>query len=77
MWIKCTHCNNKKIPCQLSKTLTIDILPVFIKAILFHRVGLSWVIQTKNIYDFAVDEHFPCWCTTEPWYYKKYLSKTT
>ena len=40
VWIKCIHCN-KNVTFQFSKTLTIDILPVFIKATMFQHVGLS------------------------------------
>ena len=45
-----------------------DIFPVFIKAVLFHRVGLSNIIQTKEKYYFSVDKRNLCWCTGVPWY---------
>ena len=67
VWIMCTHCN-KLVHFSLSETVTIDILPVFIKAIVFHHVGLSWMIETRYQYDFSVDKYFPCWCTIGPRY---------
>ena len=38
--IQCNHCN-KTSSFQLSETLKIDILPEFIKAVVYCRVGLS------------------------------------
>ena len=67
LWIKCANLN-KKINCKFSETVTIDILPSFIKSIVFHLVGLSCLIETKDQYDFAVDEHFTPWCTGGSWY---------
>ena len=34
---------------------------------MFHHDDLSWTIQTKGKDNFAVDEHFTCWCTGGPW----------
>ena len=34
----------------------IDILTVFIKDIIFHYVGISWLMETKDQYDFAADK---------------------
>ena len=62
VWIKFTHCN-KKVTFQFSETFTIYILPVFINAVVFHHLGLSWIIETKDHYGFSVDEKFPNWCT--------------
>ena len=44
----------------------IDILPVFIKDVVFNHVGLSWMIETKEKYKFVVDEHYIEWCTVVP-----------
>ena len=55
VWIQCT--NSKKLfPCPLYETVTIDTIPVFIKAIVFHHVSISWMTQTKEKFNFSVDE---------------------
>ena len=65
--IQCNGCN-KTVTCGFSETVTIDILLVFIKAVVFRYVGLSWVIITKKQYGFSVEEHFIEWCTGGPWF---------
>ena len=40
----------------------------FIKSVVFHHVGLSWIILKKDKCDFSVDKNFPCWCTGGLWY---------
>ena len=35
-----------------------EILPVFIKTVVFHHVGFSWMIETKDKIHFAVDEQY-------------------
>ena len=47
--IQCNFCN-KTVSCKFSETVTIDIFPFFIIADLFHHVGLSWMILTKEKY---------------------------
>ena len=42
------NCCNKTVTCQCSKIVTIDTLPVFIKAAVFHHVGPPWMIETKK-----------------------------
>ena len=44
------------------------ILPVFIKSIVFHHVGLSLMIEMEEQYDSSVDEHNEEWCTGGPWF---------
>ena len=39
VWIQCTNCK-KLTPCPVYETVTIDIIPVFIKAVSFRQVGL-------------------------------------
>ena len=56
-WIQCNNCN-KIVTCKISEPVTIDILPVFIKYVVFHNVDLLWMIETKEKYSFAVEEHF-------------------
>ena len=51
--IKFNRCN-KTATCKCYETVTIDFLPVFIKAILFHHVGLLWMIKTKAIYTLSM-----------------------
>ena len=46
--------------------MIIDILLVFIKTVVFHHVGLSCLILTKEQYEFSVEEHFIEWCTGGP-----------
>ena len=59
------QCNNfsKSENFELYETVTIDILIVFIKDIVFHNVGLSWMILTKDQYEFDVEENCIEWCT--------------
>ena len=54
IFIQC-NCCNKTVTCKFSETVTIDILPVFIKAVLFNNYGLSWMILTKEKYEFSVE----------------------
>ena len=51
--------------------VTIYILPFFIKAVVFHNVGLLRMIKTKEKYKFAVDEHYIEWCTGGPFFNQK------
>ena len=46
----------------------IDILPVFIKAVVFHHDGLLYMIENKEKNKFAVDDRFIEWCTVGPWF---------
>ena len=39
---------NKTVTYQFFETVTICILTVYIKAVVFHHVGLSWMIETKE-----------------------------
>ena len=39
------------------------ILPVFIKAAVFHHVGISWMIEMEEQCDFSVDGYYAKWCT--------------
>ena len=51
---------------NISKTVTKDIIPVFIKAVVFHRVCLSLIIQTKEKIWFDVDENISHFCMYGP-----------
>ena len=66
MWIQCTNCN-KQFPFLLSETLTIEIIPVFIKSFFF-RVSISWMVQKKEKYYCYPDLKFTCWFTLGLWY---------
>ena len=35
---------------------------------MFHHVGISWMITTKEKFYFAVDDHYEYWCTGGPWF---------
>ena len=67
VWIQCKIFKNS-FHFQISKTVSKYIIPVFIRAILFHRVGILWMIQTKEKIDFSDDENLSCWCKYGPWY---------
>ena len=41
---------------------------IFIKSVVFHHVGLSWMIQTKEKIEFYADEIVSHCCKYEPWY---------
>ena len=69
VWIQYTNCH-KNVPCMISETVSIYIVQFFIKASVFHHVGLSWMIQTNYQIYYSVHEPFPCWCTGGPWYNK-------
>ena len=45
--IQCTNCN-KYFHCQIPKIVAKDVIPVFIKVVVFHHVGISRIIQTKE-----------------------------
>ena len=55
--IKCTNFN-KLSPRLISEIVTIYTIPVFIKAFVFHHVGISWLLQKNYRIDFDVDEKF-------------------
>ena len=40
----------------------------FIKEVVFHRVGISWMIATKEQYHFSVDEQYEELCTGWLWF---------
>ena len=40
-----------------------QIFHIFIKAVMFHYVGLTWMIEMEEKFYFAVDEHDEEWCT--------------
>ena len=46
VFIQC-NCSNKPVTQERSEAVMTDILPVFIKSVVFHNVGLSWMIETK------------------------------
>ena len=58
VWIKCNNCN-KHVHCQILTLISEDIISVFIKAVVFHHVGLSRMIQTKEQIEFVVNEKEP------------------
>ena len=68
----CTCCNNcfhyhiSEVRQEFSTNK--EILPVFIKAFVFHHVGLSWMIETKEQINFAVDKQYVYWCTGGTWF---------
>ena len=66
----CIQCNcfKKKYNCQFSKTMTIDILPDFIKAVVFHHVTFSLMVETKEQYTFSVEENCVEWRTRVLWF---------
>ena len=41
----------------------------FIKAVLFHHIGISWVIATKEKINFSFYEQYGNWCTVGIWFY--------
>ena len=52
--IQCNHCT-KKVTWEFSETVTIDILPVLIKSVVFLHVGLSLIILNKDKYELSVE----------------------
>ena len=71
-WIHFSCCK-KVVHCQIyevkqSNFTRKKILPVFIKAIVLHHVGLSWMIATNDQHYFAMDEHYEEWCTGGLWF---------
>ena len=40
---------------------------------MFHHDGISWMIQTKGKYHFAVDEQYKEWCTGRTWFNGKFF----
>ena len=41
------------------------------KTVVFHRIGLSWMILIKEQYAFFVEENSIEWCTRRAWFYEK------
>ena len=44
---------------QISMSMLEEIIPVFIEAIVFPHVGISYMIETKDQIEFAADKMFP------------------
>ena len=63
VWIYCTCCNKNSTVIFLTPNSNLQrkILLVFIKSAVFHHVGISWMIVTKDKYNFAVDDHYEEW----------------
>ena len=40
------------------------------KSVVFHYVGLLWMIETKENFTFSVNEYYVEWCTRGPWFRK-------
>ena len=53
VWVKFNNCN-KYDKSQISEIALKDIIPVFTKAVVFHHVGPSCMIQTNEQIDFPV-----------------------
>ena len=49
------NCCNKTVTCKFPETVTIDILPVFVKVFALRCVGLSWMIETKEQYTLSAE----------------------
>ena len=47
IFIEFNSCN-KTVTWECSETVAIEILPDFIKTVVFHHVGLLWMIETKE-----------------------------
>ena len=58
----------KTVTYGFSETVTIEIIPVSIKAVVIHHVGLYWMMLTKEQYGFSVEENFIEWCKGGPWF---------
>ena len=69
-----THITIKYICCN--KTFNIKFSS-FTKSVVFHHVGLSWPIQTKEQKKFAVEEQFIEWCTVGKWLNETNFSEPT
>ena len=63
MFVSSAILENKTVTCQSSETVKIDILPVFIKDVVFYHVCLSYMIKTNEKYTFAIEANFMEWCT--------------
>ena len=57
---------NKTVTCQSSETVKMEILPVFIKDVVFYHVCLSYMIESNEKYTFAIEEKFMELCTLLP-----------
>ena len=66
VWIQCTN-SNKRLHCEILDTVTKDIIMVFIKDVGFHRIGISWLNQTKEKISFDVDKTCAPWCKYFSW----------
>ena len=67
VWIHCTNCNIY-VHFQTSKIVWKEIIPVFIKVVVFHHVYLSWMIQTKYQIQVDGDEYVSNFCRDAQWY---------
>ena len=54
VWILCTNCN-KHVHLKIQKTVSKEIIPVFIIAVILYHVDISWMIHTKDQIELYVD----------------------
>ena len=47
VWIQCTNCK-KHVPCQISETVTKEIISVLTKSCVMYHVSLSWMIKLRR-----------------------------
>ena len=67
MWIHFESCKIH-VHGKISKSVGKDIIPVFIKAVLFHNIGLSCLIQSKEQIYFYLEKTCPHWSKYGTWY---------
>ena len=61
VFIKCTN-HNTHVYCDILDIFIKKFIKVFIKSVVFHHVGLLWLIQTKDNIEFDGDKICAHWC---------------
>ena len=63
------YINFGKSICFLLDNKTIEkFITTFVTNMVFHNVGLFWIIQPNQKLNFDIQHHFPSWIINVPWY---------
>ena len=58
----------KFIGCLLDNQTIYTFINYFVTNMVFHNVGLSWIVQSKQKPNFDLQHHCPSWILNVPWY---------
>ena len=63
----CINCG-KNIGCSLDNQKIENFITPFIANMVYHHIGVSWIIQSNKNISFDFQKHCPSWIINGPWY---------